>query len=52
MAAPLISDALWNLIEPFLPTPAPKPQVQSLLTDSFLSVHLLRSAEPSICTLE
>jgi transposase len=26
MAAPLVPDALWNLIEPFLPTPAPKPQ--------------------------
>jgi transposase len=26
MATPLLPDALWNLIEPLLPTPAPKPQ--------------------------
>jgi transposase len=26
MATPILPDALWNLIEPFLPTPAPKPQ--------------------------
>jgi transposase len=26
MATPLLPDALWNLIEPLLPTPTPKPQ--------------------------
>ena len=26
MAMPLLPDALWNLIEPLLPTPTPKPQ--------------------------
>lgn len=26
MATPLLPDALWDLIEPLLPTPAPKPQ--------------------------
>ena len=26
MATPLLPDTLWNLIEPLLPTPAPKPQ--------------------------
>jgi len=26
MATPLLPDALWNLIERFLPTPTPKPQ--------------------------
>jgi transposase len=26
MATPLVPDALWNLIEPFLPTPKTKPQ--------------------------
>jgi transposase len=26
MATPLLPDALWNLIEPLLPTPQPKPQ--------------------------
>jgi transposase len=26
MATPLLPDALWNVIEPLLPTPAPKPQ--------------------------
>ncbi len=26
MATPLLPDALWSLIEPLLPTPAPKPQ--------------------------
>jgi transposase len=26
MATPLLPDSLWNLIEPLLPTPAPKPQ--------------------------
>ncbi len=28
MATPLLPDALWSLIEPLLPTPAPKPQVE------------------------
>jgi transposase len=26
MATPVLPDTLWNLIEPFLPSPTPKPQ--------------------------